>query len=243
MKRHIKLFSFLLAINLCLLSILLYADTCNLPFPQSVSYPYGIKPNNFTQAQMNQQCLDWFNKWRAKYVTQNNCTGAEWRLQRTETGNGIANGCYGFATSPQENDTVSEGIGYGMVIMVFMSSSTNNTKQYFDGMYTYYKDHLDGAGLMNWQIPYCSSGGSATDADEDTPFALLAADKQWGSAGTINYHNEAGTIIGRLIANNSEFEAANDVKPGDGWGGFANPSYFAPYEYRMFGDYTGTARW
>jgi hypothetical protein len=189
---------------------------------------------------MNQFCLDWFNKWKAKYVTQNNCTVSEWRLQRTETGNGITNGCYGFATSPSENDTVSEGIGYGMVIMVFMSSATNNTKQYFDGMYTYYKNNLDAAGLMNWQIPYCNSSGSATDADEDVAFALLAADKQWGSAGAINYKNEATTIIGRILSN--EVTTANDIRPGDGWDG-ANISYFAPYEYRMFGDYTGTTRW
>lgn len=239
MKRNFSFLTFLTAFSLMLISFS-FSDTCNLPFPQNAIYPYGIKPTNYTNAEMDQQCLDWFNKWKAKYVTQNNCTGSEWRLQRVETGNGITNGCYGFATAPAENDTVSEGIGYGMVIMVFMSSATNNTKQYFDGMYTYYKDHLDGAGLMNWQIPYCSSGGSATDADEDVAFALLAADKQWGSAGTINYKNEANTIIGRILSN--EITAANDIRPGDGWDG-ANISYFAPYEYRMFGDYTGTTRW
>jgi hypothetical protein len=239
MKRNLITLTLIIHFSLIIIHSV-YADTCNFPFPQNATYPYGIKPNNFTNAQMDQHCLDWFNKWKAKYVTQNNCTGSEWRLQRVETGNGITNGCYGFATAPNENDTVSEGIGYGMVIMVFMSSSTNNTKVYFDGMYTYFKDHLDGAGLMNWQIPYCSSGGSATDADEDVAFALLAADKQWGSGGTINYKNEADTIIGRILSN--EISAANDIRPGDGWDG-GNISYFAPYEYRMFGDYTSTARW
>ncbi len=239
MKRN---FSFLSSITAFIFMIISFSfsDTCNFPFPQNANYPYGIKPNNFTNAQMDQHCLDWFNKWKAYYVTQNNCTGGEWRVQRTVTGNGITNGCYGFATAPAENDTVSEAIGYGMVIMVFMSSATNNTQQYFNGFYTYYKDHLDGAGLMNWQIPYCNSGGSATDADEDVAFALLAADKQWGSLGAINYKNEATTIIGRILSN--EISAANDIRPGDGWDG-ANISYFAPYEYRMFGDYTSTARW
>jgi hypothetical protein len=232
MKRYFKFINLFTAIMFIFVSYI-FSDTCNIPFPNAVTYPYGIKPNNFTQAQMNQHCLDWFNKWRAKYVTQNGCTASEWRLQRLETGNMISKGC-------SENDTVSEGIGYGMVIMVYMSSGSNNTKQYFDGMYTYYKDHLDGAGLMNWQIPYCDSGGSATDADEDVAFALLAADKQWGSAGTINYKNEATTIIGRILSN--EMSTANDVRPGDGWDG-GNISYFAPYEYRMFGDYTGVSRW
>jgi endo-1,4-beta-D-glucanase Y len=239
MKRNSIFLSSIIVFILIIISFS-FSDTCNFPFPQNINYPYGIKPNNFTNAQMDQHCLDWFNKWKAYYVTQNNCTGSEWRVQRTVTGNGITNGCYGFATAPAENDTVSEAIGYGMVIMVFMSSATNNTQQYFNGFYTYYKDHLDGAGLMNWQIPYCNSGGSATDADEDVAFALLAADKQWGSAGAINYKSEANTIIGRILSN--EITAANDIRPGDGWDG-ANISYFAPYEYRMFGDYTGTSQW
>jgi hypothetical protein len=218
-----------------------FADTCNLPFPQNVNYPYGTKPNNYTNAQMNQHCLDWFNLWKAKYITQNNCAAGEWRLQRTETGNGAQNGCYGYATAPQENDTVSEGIGYAMVIMAFMSSSTNNTKQYFDGLFTYYKDHEDGSGLMNWQEPYCTSGNAATDADEDAAWALIIADKQWGSAGAINYKAEATKLIAAILA--SEITASNEINPGDQFGGISNPSYFAPYEYRMFGDYTGTTRW
>lgn len=183
---------------------------------------------------MNQHTQDWFVKWRAKYMTQNNCTGAEWRVQRTETGNSIHKGC-------SENDTVSEGIGYGMVVLVYMENTTNNTKAQFDGLYTYYKNHLDGAGLMNWQIPYCDSGGSATDADEDVAMALLAAEWQWGNAtGTFNYGAEASTIIGRILA--SEITAANDIRPGDGWDG-GNISYFAPYQYRMFATKTGVTRW
>jgi len=240
-SRKIKVlqYSMLLFIVITSFSVI-YADTCNFPFPQNTTYPFGIKPNNFTNAQMNQFCMNWFNLWKAKYLTQNNCTGTEWRIQRTETGNYITNGCAGFATPPAENDTVSEAIGYGMVIMVFMSSATNNTETYFDGLYTYYKDHEDGNGLMNWQIPYCTSGGSATDADEDVAFALIAADKQWGSAGTINYKTEATAIIGRILSN--EINSTYDVRPGDGWDA-ANISYFAPYEYRMFGDYTGTTTW
>ncbi len=190
---------------------------------------------------MNQHVQDWFVKWRAKYLTQNNCTGTEWRVQRTETGNYITNGCSGFATAPNENDTVSEGIGYGMVILAYMENSTNNTKAQFDGLYTYYKNHLDGAGLMNWQIPYCTSGGAATDADEDVAMALLMAEQQWGnSTGTFNYGAEATTIIGRIL--NNEITAANDIRPGDGWDG-GNISYFAPYEYRMFASKTGVTRW
>jgi len=216
-----------------LISVAAFADTCNMPFPQGATYPYGLKPNNYTQAQMNAHCQAWFDKWRAKYLTQTNCAAGEWRVQRTETGNTIHKGC-------PENDTVSEGIAYGMVVCVYMSSATNNTKQYFDGLWNYYDNHLDGNGLMNWQIPYCDSGGAAIDADQDVVQALIMADKQWGSAGAINYKNEAIALAAKVLQ--YEITAANDIRPGDGWDG-GNPSYFAPYTYRMIGDYTGVTRW
>lgn len=209
------------------------ADIANYPFPQGVTYPYGLKPNNYTQAQMNQHVQQWWDKWRVKYLTQTNCGPGEWRVQRTETGNSIHKGC-------SENDTVSEGIAYGMIVVVYMSSATNNTKQYFDGMWRYYSNRLNANGLMNWQHPYCDSAGSATDADQDVVQALIMADRQWGSGGAINYRNEAIALAARVLQH--QITASNDVRPGDMWDG-GNPSYFSPYGYRMFGDYTGVTRW
>src|SRR3954454_21477973 len=63
------------------------------------------------------------------------------------------------------NDTVSEGIGYGMLIGVFMDDQAM-----FDSLWAFGKSHNDGHGLMTWCIPggagSCSGGGSATDGDE-----------------------------------------------------------------------------
>ena len=79
------------------------------------------------------------------------------------------------------NDTVSEGIAYGMLIAVNF-----NDQALFDSLYTYWKAHATAGSLMTWCIPAgavsCSaSGGSATDADEDAAYALLMADKAgWG---------------------------------------------------------------
>lgn len=234
MKKSFRFLTLLLAIGFSVFS-LLYADTCNFEFPQNVTYPYGTRPNNFTPAEMKQQCMDWYNKWFAKYIRSKStysCMAAnEYRLVRWETGT-------------ETEDTVSEGVGYAMVIFVFMSSAANNTRQYFDGMYTYYKNHSNG-GIMDWRIGSgCGmiGGGGATDSDEDVAWALVAADKQWGSAGAINYHNEAVSLIGKVLA--SEISASNDLYPGNAWqGGPDNPSYFAPYAYRAFGDYTGVTRW
>ena len=81
------------------------------------------------------------------------------------------------------NDTVSEGIAYGMMIAVYFDD-----KPLFDGLYKYWTSHVATNGLMTWCIPAgggsCSaSGGTATDADEDAAFAMLMASKQWPSGG------------------------------------------------------------
>ena len=86
-------------------------------------------------------------------------------------------------TRPSDgNDTVSEGISYGMLFAVYM-----NDKATFDAIWKYEQKHLNAHGLMHWRIS--SSGtttgsNSATDADEDMAFALVMADKQWGGYTT-----------------------------------------------------------
>ena len=90
-----------------------------------------------------------------------------------------------------ENQTVSEGIGYGMLIAVYMGDRT-----LFDGLYAYWVAHPANTGdsntLMDWCVnggggngstgTSCNGDGSATDADEDAAWALIQAGKQWGGA-------------------------------------------------------------
>ena len=61
---------FLHAIIFTIVTLPLFSATPQMPFPQEQDYPYGLRPNNYTQAQMNQHCQDWFDLWRAKYLTQ-----------------------------------------------------------------------------------------------------------------------------------------------------------------------------
>ena len=136
------------------------------------------------------------------------------------------------------NSTVSEGIGYGMIIAVFMGD-----KATFDGLWAYERQHLDEFGLMNWAVS--ASGevtgkGGATDADEDMAFALLMADKQWGG-----YASVALTQIQAVW--NHEIWDSKLVRNGDGWGDWnnVNISYFAPAYYRLFKtvDTDGSHKW
>ena len=132
------------------------------------------------------------------------------------------------------NDTVSEGIGYGMLIGVFM-----NDQPMFDALWSYAKAHPSGKGdgLMTWCIAggsgSCSGPNSATDGDEDIAYSLLMASRQW-SGGT--YANDAMTQIKAIMA--------HDVSGGilEGGDGFNNtneidPSYFTPSYYRAFAAY------
>ena len=150
---------------------------------------------------------------------------------------------FGNPIIPYSWETVSEGIAYGMLLSSYMAD-----KALFDGLWLYYKDNVNGNKVMNWKISGCSATigyNGATDAELDTAFALIVADYQWASAGTINYKNDATALISAV--KNYEIEANTYVlKPGDQFGGsqITNPSYFSPAYYRVFGTFTNdTAFW
>jgi len=137
---------------------------------------------------------------------------------------------------PDVDSTVSEGIGYGMLMAVYMDDQTT-----FDELWKYEQGFPDmDNGLMNWKI---SADGTtvlgengATDADEDMAFALLMADKQWGGQGTLDkpYIQLATDQIRNVWVH--EILESKLLLPGDHFGGWdmINISYFAPAYYRLF---------
>ncbi|REG98913.1 glycosyl hydrolase family 8 [Flavobacterium aquicola] len=184
------------------------------PFPANKTYGNGLMPT----VKNSQDALNNYNTWKFNFLE--NCTNGRYRVK---------------FDNPTE--TVSEGIGYGMLLTVYAGD-----KALFDGLWQYYKDNVNGNGLMNWKINGCSGkkgDNGATDADLDVAFALIVADYQWSSTGTINYKANAKTLIASIKAN--EVEANTFVlKPGDAFGGssLTNPSYFSPAYYRAFGVFT-----
>jgi endo-1,4-beta-D-glucanase Y len=185
------------------------------PFP--VDGPVGscTKPTGAT----GKFLVDAYNQWKSTFVVG---SGNTTRVQRPENA----------------DDTVSEGIGYGMLIAVYMGDQT-----LFNGLWAYSQTHTASGMLMTWCIggggggtgTSCSGGGSATDADEDMAFALLKADKQWGSTGTYNYKSLATMMIGQIWS--SDIDSASMLpKGGNNYGSPSptNPSYFAPAYYRDF---------
>lgn len=190
-------------------------------FPYSpYTYPYGQSSVATDQNTENSYVQSEYASFKSKYLTSNGA-GGYLRIQRPEN----------------SNDTVSEGIGYGMLLAVYFDEQSN-----FNGLWNYAKSHFDARGLMHWQINSSNTvigSNAATDADEDMALALVFADKKWGG-----YQSDATAIINAIYTN--EVEAGTYVlKPGDTWGGSTctNISYYSPGAYKVFAEYTGNNNW
>ena len=105
------------------------------------------------------------------------------------------------------NDTVSEGISYGMLFAVYMNDKTT-----FDALWKYEQKHLDTqrADELAHQLERHDrrAPNSATDADEDMAFALVMADKQWGG-----YTTTATNMLTTVAMN--DFGTDGTIKGGD----------------------------
>lgn len=189
-------------------------------FPANKSYSNGL----MATSKNSQDAKDSYDIWKTNFVES--CSNSRYRVKFDDS-----------------SKTVSEGIGYGMLLSAYMGDKT-----LFDGLWLYYQDNVNNNGVMNWKINGCSGingANGATDAELDVAFALIVADYQWVSTGIINYKNDAKTLIAAI--KNHEVEANTFVlKPGDAFGGssLTNPSYFAPAYYRTFGTFTNdTSFW
>jgi endo-1,4-beta-D-glucanase Y len=188
------------------------------------AYPQNKKPAFCTLtmvANASTTVQSIYSTWKSTYVTSGD---KGLRVQRPENG----------------NDTVSEGIGYGMLAAVYMGDRTT-----FDGLWAYAQQHFDMAGMMNWHInadgSIASGGsGSATDADEDMAWALLMASGQWSSP---DYYAAGKKLVAAILFN--EVGGDGMLTPGDSWGSTNKtfPDYFSPAYFRVFKQVTGNANW
>ncbi|HWO09529.1 MAG TPA: glycosyl hydrolase family 8 [Polyangiaceae bacterium] len=171
-----------------------------------------------------------FERWRDEIVTTEGARGGV-RTRRPDTPDG------------QANSTVSEGIAYGMLIAVMFDDQA-----LFDGFWTYARCFLNKSGLMDWYIApdgaRVLAAGAASDADEDMAWALVMADRQWGGGGALgeSYLSIARRLIDAIYETEVDQSQWPDMfLPGDDWRGknVFNPSYFAPNQYRLFGEVSG----
>ncbi len=203
------------------------ARSQNFPFPQNSTNSFGIMPSNRNYNDVDTA----YTNWKNNHVTTQGAGGFRRVIWDTL------------------NATVSEGIAYGMLISVNM-----NDKPLFDDLWNFYAAHRDPDGFMIWILdslgaPLVINGfligtGGATDADQDAAYALLLANAQWGSSGTINYISEGTTLINKIY----QYEIDSTyhlIKSGNEPGGVyrINCSYFATAYYRAFSSATGNSGW
>ncbi|MEV0270002.1 glycosyl hydrolase family 8 [Hamadaea sp. NPDC050747] len=201
------------------------------------AYAAGMLKPSGSQSTLDQAVVTLYTKWKANFVKQN-----------------CGNGWYETISPDADHPYVAEGQGYGMVITATMAGADANAKTIFDGMVKYVLAHPsvnNGDLLAAEQDTSCTSvngSDSATDGDMDVAYALLLADKQWGSAGTYNYKQLAIKRINAIKA--SEINpTTNLLKLGD-WSSCCDALYYTtrPSDHmidhmRAFRVATGDSAW
>ena len=160
----------------------------------------------------------------------------------------------GRTVDPQADGiTTSEGESYTMLRAVWMDDQRT-----FDDSWQWTKDNLQrDDDLMAWKFGERSDGtygiqeedggaNSATDADVDIAFALLMAYSRWKDDDYLYdalpvieavWEKSVVQIQGRPVL------VANDLERFERDGVLLNPSYFAPYAYRVFAEVDPDRDW
>lgn len=143
--------------------------------------------------------------------------------------------------------TTSEGQGYAMLQAVYQDD-----RHTFDEVWTWTKQKLQqSSGLFAWLYGARADGplgvidrGAASDADQDIALALLFASKRWED---VRYASEASIVLDGIwndlttVVRNERYLVAGQ------WAGMGalviNPSYLAPYAYRIFADADRSHAW
>ena len=158
-------------------------------FPQHSPYTEGtILPNHISQEEMDDSVRSFYRQWKRHYIKPG-CRQGESYVW--------------FEGTKGTNICVSEGQGYGMVIVALMAGFDSTAQEAYDCLYRWYKSHpaQSSSHLMAWmQTKDCLSldGGTATDGDMDIAYSLLLADAQWGHHSNIPYREEALAMIGAI---------------------------------------------
>lgn len=149
-------------------------------------------------------------------------------------------------------NTVSEGQGYGMIIVATMAGYDPQARAIFDGLWRFVADHPseNDSRLMDWNVNLPTGNASAFDGDADIAYGLLLADAQWGSAGAVNYRAAFNGVIAGIesstIGPNSRLPELGDwVQPNGPRFNQHTPrsSDFLPGHFRAFARATGRNLW
>ncbi|MDR2593663.1 MAG: T9SS type A sorting domain-containing protein [Fibromonadaceae bacterium] len=220
------------------LTTLFAYSAVNYPYPQAKPNANGI---NVTTANASTNLLDKFKIFIS--------TNGQYREGTCSSpSNGVSNNTPCARIEFQDAGiTVSEGIGYAMLMAVYFSGTTSYQSQ-FDKLWTYYKTFRNSNGVMSWKINGFTSVvsgddkniNSASDAEFDVALALVMAYYQFGDQ---KYKDDAENLIIKIRAKEFNGSPSYLHKPGDTWDDYKNPSYVAPAAFHIFKDIDDCEFW
>jgi hypothetical protein len=191
---------------------------------------------------------DFYDAWKARYLVA--ACGGYYVFTRADPP--------GRAADPTEI-TTSEAHGYGMTIAAIMDGYDPSAQAIFDGMYAFFRKHpsVHSPDLMAWeQLEGCASvdrpdntPDSEAGGDLDIAFALLLADRQWGSRGAIDYLGEARKVLAAIQSGDmngtSHLTILGDwaKSPDNAFHDATRPSELRPDHFRAFGSAAGDSAW
>ena len=169
-----------------------------------------------------------YAKWKVDLITTSGAGGFVRVTRPNSPGNAV-------------NSTASEGIGYGMLVAVYMDE-----QDVFDKLWKYEQLHLNARGLMDWQIDpegtAPSGTGAATDGDEDMAFALIMADKKWGALARYGHLSQPCQKAHRphlAVRGGPRVGRCADARRPIRWRADHQHFVFRPRVYSQFGKVTG----
>ncbi len=142
--------------------------------------------------------------------------------------------------------TTSEGQSYALLRAVWMGDRPT-----FDTVWRWTAANLqvrgDGLFASLWSGGRVQDNNSASDADSDIALALLFGARRFGDA---EYHTSALTVLSGMWQHDVVSTDGMNVLTAGNWaavqqvpGPVINPSYFAPYAYRLFAREDATHPW
>ena len=218
----------------------------SLPGPDSYPFgsrldPYvaGIRPTSASAEQMDAAIRNCYDAWKAQAIAD---------VPTVPGGKAVRFGTSGSYL------TVSEGMGYGMLIAVLMAGHDPQARALFDGLlttvrarYAYSIPGATGRNLMDWRLTIDGSstdaaggGWNAMDGDLDIAMALLMADRQWGSTGSWNYKQEGINTINAMASWNMKQDGTTK---GMATAHVSRTSDYLIGPFRAFKRATGDALW
>lgn len=210
----------------------------NFPFGshRQTYFAGALRPSD-SQATLDARTRAFYDVWKARYLRAGCAAGQYYVKADTDSGAMV----------------VSEGQGYGMLIVAMMAGHDPQARTIFNGLHRYNLAHPseNDPNLTAWaQDTECRNvmgATSATDGDMDMAYALLLAHRQWGSDGSIAYRNAAVRKIRAILAKNVT-PSTKLLNLGD-WAGTSTTSYryatrssdWMPDHFRAFARRVDTA--